>query len=249
MFYICFDQMQNNLISQAAQMEASGTPNDILPAMNQVGCILFGPLIQGSLYPFLHRRRIYLKPIMRITIGFGFVALSMLYAAVVQHRIYSAPPCYTHLERCGPNHVNVWVQAPLYFLMSAGEIFALVTALEYAYDHAPKRMKVVVQAFGLLAGSAGSAGALTLTAAARNPHLVTFYASLTAGMVAVTVAFWLAFHRYDDQASAGGRDASQSDTASRQEQMDSRRTRRRFADPAPTLDPIDAGRPLSFAVP
>jgi hypothetical protein len=43
MFYICFDQMQNNLISQAAQMEASGTPNDLLPAMNQVGCIVLGP--------------------------------------------------------------------------------------------------------------------------------------------------------------------------------------------------------------
>ena len=39
--------MQNNLISQAAQMEASGTPNNLLPAMNQVGCIVLGPLIQG----------------------------------------------------------------------------------------------------------------------------------------------------------------------------------------------------------
>ena len=46
-FYICFNQMQNNLISQAAQMEASGTPNNLLPAMNQVGCIVLGPLIQG----------------------------------------------------------------------------------------------------------------------------------------------------------------------------------------------------------
>jgi dipeptide/tripeptide permease len=71
MFYICFDQMQNNLISQAAQMEASGTPNDLLPAMNQVGCIVLGPLIQGWVYPLLHRRQIYLKPIMRITIGFS----------------------------------------------------------------------------------------------------------------------------------------------------------------------------------
>ena len=248
MFYICFDQMQNNLISQAAQMEASGTPNDLLPAMNQVGCIVLGPLIQGWLYPFLHRRQIYLKPIMRITIGFSFVALSMLYATVVQHKIYSAPPCYVHLEHCGPNHVNVWIQAPLYFLMSTGEIFAYVAALEYAYDHSPQTMKVVVQAFGLLSGGAGSAGALVLTPIARDPHLVAFYASLTAGMTAATVAFWLAFHRYDAEASAAERDACRGDMAGCQEQTESRFARRRFADSAPTLDPIDTGRPLSFAV-
>lgn len=99
--------MQNNLISQAAQMEASGTFNDLLPAMNQVGCIVLGPLVQGRLYLFLHRRQIYLKPIMRITIGFGFVASTMLYAVVVPHKIYSAPACYVHLERCGPNRVSV----------------------------------------------------------------------------------------------------------------------------------------------
>lgn len=250
MFYICFDQMQNNLISQAAQMGAGGTPNDLLPAMNQVGCIVLGPLIQGSLYPFLHRRQTFLKPIVRITIGFGFVVLSMLHAAVAQQQIYRAPPCYAHLDRCGPNRVDVWIQAPLYFLMSAGEIFALVTALEYAYDHAPGGMKVLVQAFGLLAGSAGSAGALALSAAARNPHLVAFYASLTAGMAAVTVAFWLAFRRYDDQYNDR---AQESDTAqfpvSQCQGHVHCRTRRRLADAAPALDPIDAGRPLSFAVP
>jgi dipeptide/tripeptide permease len=45
-----------------------------------------------------------------------------------------------------PNHPGE------YFLMSAGEILALVTALEYASDHVPKRMKVVVQVFCILAG-------------------------------------------------------------------------------------------------
>ena len=77
MFYVCFDQMQNNLISQAGQMETNGTPNDLLPAMNQVGCIVLGPLTQELLYPFLHRRRVYLTAVSRIAVGFAFVALSM----------------------------------------------------------------------------------------------------------------------------------------------------------------------------
>lgn len=231
--------MQNNLISQAAQMEASGTPNDLLPAVNQVGCIVLGPIIQGWVYPFLHRRGIYLQPVARITIGFGFVALSMLYATIVQHAIYNAPPCYANLDHCGPNHINIWIQAPLYLLMSVGEIFAYVTGLEYAYGHSPQKMKVVVQAFGLLSGSAGSAGALALTPIARNPRLVAFYASLTGGMAFVTLAFWLVFRRYDaEEASSAGCDA----------QMEFQCAGQRCIRSAPKLR-IDVGRPFSFVMP
>ena len=123
---------------------------------------------------------------------------------------------------------------------------ALVTALEYAYDHSPKGIKVVVQAFGILAGTEGSADALALSAAARNSHLVAFYASLTAGMAAVTVASWLTFRRDNDRAREG--DENQFAVSQCQGHVRCR-TRRGFADAAPALHPIDAGRPLSFAVP
>jgi POT family proton-dependent oligopeptide transporter len=144
MFYVCFDQMQNNLISQTSRMDTNGAPNDLIPVLNQVGCIFLGPLIQGVLYPLLHRCRVYLTPVTRITIGFALVALSMLHATVVQVLIYRSPPCFDQTGNCGPGRVNVWIQAPLYFLISAGEIFAYVTALEYTYSHAPSSMKVVV---------------------------------------------------------------------------------------------------------
>ena len=207
-FYICFDQMQNNLISQAGQMKTGNTPNDLMPAMNQVGCIVLGPLIQEGLYPLLHRRRIYIKPITRITIGFGFIALAMLYATCVQYAIYTSPPCYDHPEHCGDvqwtsklglkeDRPNVWIQAPLYFLIATGEIFAYVTGIEYAIDHSPKDMKVLVQAISLLLAGVGSAFAMALAQVARDPNLLWLYASLTGGMAATTLIFWLVFRRYD----------------------------------------------------
>ncbi|KAL5425205.1 hypothetical protein PMIN06_003680 [Paraphaeosphaeria minitans] len=202
-FYICFDQMQNNLISQSAQMETGGTPNDMLPAMNQVGCILFTPLIHHVIYPLLHKRHIYLKPITRITIGFGFVVSSMAYAAIVQSVIYSSGPCYDHPRACSsvadrePNHINVWIQAPLFFLIAMGEVWAYVTALEIAYSHAPRSMKSMIQAiFSLMAGI-GSASAMGLTTFAHDPNLVIFYASLAGGMAVITVIFWLVFRNHD----------------------------------------------------
>lgn len=206
MFYVCFDQMQNNLISQASQMNTNSTPNDLLPAMNQVGCIIIGPLVQLGLYPLLHRHRIYLKPIARITTGFAFITTAMLYATVVQHTIYNSTPCYNFPDNCklaenaslmNSRRPNVWLQAPVYFFIATGEIFAYTTALEYAYDHSPKNMKAVVQAVSLAMGGIGSAVALALTAVAHDPNLVIFYASLSGAMAATTVLFWVLFHKYD----------------------------------------------------
>ncbi|KAL5410106.1 hypothetical protein PMIN04_010764 [Paraphaeosphaeria minitans] len=202
-FYICFDQMQNNLISQSAQMETSGTPNDMLPAMNQVGCILFTPFIQYVIYPLLHKRHINLQPITRITIGFGFVASSMAYAAIVQNVIYSSGPCYNHPRACSsvanrePNHVNVWIQAPVFFLIAMGEAWAYVTALEIAYSHAPKNLKCMIQAIFPLMAGVGSAVAMGLTTFAHDPSLVVFYAALAGGMAITTTVFWLLFRKHD----------------------------------------------------
>jgi POT family proton-dependent oligopeptide transporter len=247
MFYICFDQMQNNLISQAGQMQTNGTPNDLLPAMNQVGCIVLGPLIQEVLYPFLHRRRIYPTAVSRITVGFAFVTLSMLYATLVQLLIYRSPPCYDQPGSCGSNQINVWVQAPLYFLISAGEIFAYVTALEYAYHHSPKAMKVVVQAIGLLVGSVGSACAMALTPVARNPYLVTFYASLTGSMAVTTVLFWALFRRYDSSpVCVEGTADSPAAVFGVAQQANTRPAADRVSDGKLLLGPIDAGGPLEL---
>jgi POT family proton-dependent oligopeptide transporter len=97
--------MQSNLISQASQTKAGGTPDDLLPAMNTVGCIVLGPIIQDGLYPFLHRRHLYPSPVTRITIGFAFITMSMLYATIIQHVIYRSPPCYNEFEGCTYNYI------------------------------------------------------------------------------------------------------------------------------------------------
>jgi hypothetical protein len=242
MFYVCVDQMQNNLISQTSRMDTNGAPNDLIPVLNQVGCIFLGPLIQGVLYPLLHRCRVYLTPVTRITIGFALVALSMLHATVVQVLIYRSPPCFDQTGNCGPGRVNVWIQAPLYFLISAGEIFAYVTALEYTYSHAPSSMKVVVQAMALLVGSIGSACAMALTPAARDPYLVIFYGSLTGGMAGTTLLFWMVFRGDAGQQTAAANDASDCEAAIHP----AHRAARRASSGAPVLKPIDAGSPIEL---
>jgi POT family proton-dependent oligopeptide transporter len=202
-YYVCFDQMQNNLISQASQMNTGNTPNDLLPAMNQVACIILAPLIAHGFYPWLEKKGIYLKPVTRITIGFVFITLSMLYAAAVQHAIYQSGPCYEYPKDCNTkidskgDRPNVWMQLPLYFLLAASEVFGMTTAMEYAEKHAPKGMQVLVQAINMLIMGAGSAVALAIAEAARDPYLVWFYTALTIGMATTTLIFFLIFRNYD----------------------------------------------------
>lgn len=96
--------MQNNLVSQAAQMNAGWIPNDMVSITNPIACIILGPLIQHWLYPCLERRKIPFQPILRITVGFVFMTFAMLYATVVQHIIYTSDACYQAPTGCvGPS--------------------------------------------------------------------------------------------------------------------------------------------------
>jgi len=69
-------------------LELHGIPNDILTNVDALTIIMFIPFLNASLYPFLQRSGISFRPIARITVGFGFAGLAMLYAAGVQHVIY-----------------------------------------------------------------------------------------------------------------------------------------------------------------
>ena len=106
----------------------------------------------------------------------------MAYAAIVQHLIYAAPPCYNAPLACDasggtePNHVHVAVQTPAYLLIGLSEIFASITGLEYAFTKAPPSMKSFVMSMFLLTNAFGSALGIALTPTAVDPKLLDMYA-------------------------------------------------------------------------
>lgn len=82
-----------------------------------------------GLYPFLRKLKINFSPVCRIFTGFLLVSISMVYASVLQHYIYISPA----------NSIHVWIQAPAYVLVAISEAFVIVTGLELAFTHAPKK--------------------------------------------------------------------------------------------------------------
>ncbi|KAI9753981.1 MAG: hypothetical protein M4579_004911 [Chaenotheca gracillima] len=201
-YWVVYNQMLNNFVSQAGTMELHGIPNDIMQNIDPLTIIIFIPICDLIVYPLLRRVGIQFKPVTRITFGFYFAALSMAYAAIVQHIIYSSPPCYNHPsdpDTCpdGVNRVHVAVQTPAYLLIGLSEIFASITGLEYAFTKAPPTMKSFVMSMFLLTSAFGSALSIALSPTAQDPKLLWMYTSLACVTAAAGVIFWLVYSRYN----------------------------------------------------
>lgn len=208
-FWLCYNQTSNNIISQAGQMQQHGVPNDFFQALNPIACIIFGPVIQSLVFPLLQRLKRMPGPIMRMTVAFVFIAVGIAYASGLQRLIYSQGPCFEYPLECAaaagasqtgaaPNTVNVWVQTPLYFILAIGEILGLVALSEYTYSEAPTSLKSMVQALLDFSAAIGAALGLALGPVSRNPYLVIMYSCMAATMALCAVFFWVFLRKADE---------------------------------------------------
>ena len=142
--------MTNELTDVKATMELNGTPNDIVQNLDPITLIIFIPIIDQFMYPYIARKSWNFTPIKKMTLGFGFGTAAMVCAAVTQYFIYQKSPCGYHasdqdcITELGPPPISVWVQALTYILVAFSEIFTSVVGLEYAFTKAPKNMRSFV---------------------------------------------------------------------------------------------------------
>lgn len=204
--WLCYNQTFNNLITQAGEMVTYGIPNDSIQITGAISNIVATPIIQKGLYPFLARRQIYFGPIARMTVGFGLLTASMVWATVLQHAIYTTGPCYDHPGACPsvgtsdtPNNISVMLQIPIYALAEVALIFFCTTGTEYAYNKAPQCMKSLLQAVWFAMAAIGSCIALTLTRLTYDPRLVIMYSILAALAGVGTMVLWLMFRHLDQE--------------------------------------------------
>jgi proton-dependent oligopeptide transporter, POT family len=186
-------------------MRGHGIPNDLMQNFDPISIIFFVPILDRLIYPLLQRYHIPFRPITRIACGFIVASMSMLYAAVLQHYIYQAGPCYGE-PLCDAsivdgvaqgNDIHIAIQTPAYMLIGISEIFASVTGLEYAYMKAPPSMKSFVQSMYLLTNAFGSAISEAFTPLVGDPKIMYLFSGLACGSFSVGVIFWLLFHHLD----------------------------------------------------
>jgi POT family proton-dependent oligopeptide transporter len=119
-------------------------------------------------YPALRKAGIDYHPVRRITVGFFSAALSMTYACVTQHFIYSS----------SPGSINVWVQTPGYVFGSLAEILVLVTGIEIAFTNSPENLRAVVTSVFWLTIAVGAAIGTALSPVSQDPYMVWTYGGI-----------------------------------------------------------------------
>lgn len=193
-FWVIYNQLNSNFVAQAGTMQLHGVPNDEMQNIDPVVIIIFIPILDKIVYPFLRKCGFPMYPITRITWGFIFAALSMAFAAVIQHEIYIRPPYYDMPSAGGDgNDIHVAVQTPGYILIGLSEILASITGLEYAFTKAPASMKSFIMSMFLFTSAFGSILGIGVSVVATDPNFVWFYTGLCIADVVATFCFWYAF--------------------------------------------------------
>lgn len=150
-FWSLWDQSGSEWVLQAEKMDRQvtifGYSIEILSAQMQVFNSIFILMMivvcNYVVYPLINRV-FPLTELRKIGLGLVVTAASFLIAAWIESQITA-----------GVKLSILW-QLPAFLLLSTGEVMVSVTALEFAYTQAPKRMKSIVMVLYMWAISAGN---------------------------------------------------------------------------------------------
>ncbi|KAI0777719.1 oligopeptide transporter [Trametes elegans] len=208
-YWLTYNQLNNNLTSQAATMETHGVPNDVLSNLDPFALIICIPICDQFIYPALRRAGINFSPLKRITLGFFAGSAAMIWSAVLQHYIYKKSPCGNYAATCADENgdpivspINVWAQTGSYVLIALSEIFASITGLEYAFTKAPKNMRSLVMSVYLFMNAIASALGEAFVSLSSDPLLVWNYGVMAVLAFIAGCIFWIQYRELDKQEDA-----------------------------------------------
>ncbi|KAJ7686007.1 peptide transporter PTR2A [Mycena rosella] len=206
LWWLTYNQLNNNLVSQAATMTTNGLPNDVLSNLDPFALIIFIPICDVLLYPAMQRWGWNFTALKKITAGFMTGAAGMVWAAVVQHYIYKTNPCGYSVGTCedadgnpAVSTLNVWIQTGSYVLVAFSEIMASITGLEYAFTKAPKNMRSLVMSVFLFTSAVSSALGEAFVTLSTDPLLVWNYGSMAVISFIAGILFWFSVRNIDKE--------------------------------------------------
>jgi POT family proton-dependent oligopeptide transporter len=147
-FWALWDQNLSEWVLQAAKLDRHLMGVEILPeqiqTFNPFFLLVFIPVFNYWIYPFLDKHGIKTTPLRRIGAGLVLTIISFVVIALIQTRIDAG------------GHPWVMWQILAYMILAAAEVLVSITGLEYAYTQASKSMKSTMMATWLLTTALGN---------------------------------------------------------------------------------------------
>ena len=159
MFFALFYQSESAWVLQAEKMNLRWFGKDWLPAQMQAAnpllIMILIPLFSYVIYPALNS--IWkLTPLRKIGIGMFLTAGSFLV------------PVWIEIQLKNGSQPSIGWQFFAYIFLTGAEVMVSITAIEFAYTQAPKKMKSILQSVELLAISLGNAFAAVVNSIIKN---------------------------------------------------------------------------------
>lgn len=208
LYWLAYNQMTNNLVSQANTMVLGKVPNDIISKLNPIFIIIVIPIMDFGVYPLLRKMGVNFSPIKKITAGFALSSFAMVSACVTQAYIYKLSACGDHINKLSKTRkdctapISVWIQVFPYGLIGMSEVLASITKLEYAYTKAPVNMRSTIQAIALSTSAFSAAIGQALVGLSEDPLLVWNYGSVAVVAMCGGIGFYLTFRKADREEDA-----------------------------------------------
>jgi POT family proton-dependent oligopeptide transporter len=159
MFFALFYQSESAWVLQAKKMNLRWLGKDWLPAQLQAAnpflIMILIPLFSYVIYPALNRIWT-LTPLRKIGIGMFLTARSFLV------------PVWIEIQLKNGGQPSIGWQFFAYIFLTGAEVMVSITAIEFAYTQAPKKMKSILQSIELLAISLGNAFAAVVNNIIKN---------------------------------------------------------------------------------
>ena len=200
-FWALWDQSGSEWVGQAEKMNLRFLGLDWLSSqiqvVNAVFTVTFIPVFQYAIYPLMDKVW-KLTPLRKIGLGIFTIGLSFFVSAWIESQILAGVK------------LSIGWQIPAYVLLTAGEVMASITGLEFAYTQAPRKLKALVQALFYLSISGGNLFAAAVHQFIQNPDGTTkiqgvayynFYAGLS---IAASIIFVFFALRYREQTHLQG---------------------------------------------
>lgn len=149
-YWALWDQSGAEWVLQASHryMDLHFAGIDWLPeqvqAINPILILLFIPLVDMIVYPWIEKCGVRVTPLRKIGAGFVLMIFTFVVITCIQMR----------LDRGIVTSIG-W-QLLAYVLLTASEVMVSVTGLEFAYTQAPPSMKSTIMAFWFLTVSMGN---------------------------------------------------------------------------------------------
>ncbi len=147
MFWALFDQTGSAWVLQAESMDREFLGitwlSSQIQAMNPILIMMFIPIFGYFLYPAINKV-FPLTPLRKISIGFFVTLPAFLLPAWIEMQIQAG------------DEPNIIWQLLSYIIITAAEVLVSITALEFSYTQAPKKMKSFVMGLFLMSVSIGN---------------------------------------------------------------------------------------------